>query len=419
MSPRDLRPLVAVLLPLLAAVAVQVPARATTPAKSGASPVPSRAPAVAPPAKNEAPPPPAKSNDAPPPAPKNDAPPPAKSNDAPPPAKANDAPPPAKSNDIPPPAKSDAPPPMAPSQSAPPPSVAPVSLPVQPPPAPPSGPVYKTPPPNPSPGTGVMAPQPGFSVESPSLEAMPSEPGSVTGPMPEPVRPTTSHVAPKPRNTIEGRFRSESNGDIVSIRRTREGCYYLVGPDWDGVGFFDGQLYRGVFRFEASARETTFAGAAGWHFIEVDGDALQVQSELETEARDRFRDTWTQLPPDPEAQGVLSAETSEPYGAGGDRGAGVDNVSVDELPVAIRRVSPRYPETARARGVEGTVTVRAHVLKDGSVGDVRVVQSVPALDEAAMDCVRQWEFKPAIARGKPVASWVVVPLKFDRQTAGE
>jgi TonB family protein len=40
------------------------------------------------------------------------------------------------------------------------------------------------------------------------------------------------------------------------------------------------------------------------------------------------------------------------------------------------------------------------------------VKSIPGLDEAAMACLRQWRFKPALAKGQPVVVWVGVPVKF-------
>jgi periplasmic protein TonB len=87
-------------------------------------------------------------------------------------------------------------------------------------------------------------------------------------------------------------------------------------------------------------------------------------------------------------------------------------VYVEELPEAITRVPPDYPEIARASGTEGTVMVQALVGKDGKVKDVRVVKSVPVLDDAAVKAVKQWVFKPALSNNKPVAVWVAVPVRF-------
>jgi TonB family protein len=87
-------------------------------------------------------------------------------------------------------------------------------------------------------------------------------------------------------------------------------------------------------------------------------------------------------------------------------------VAVDSLPEAIVRVAPSYPDSARAHGVQGLVMIAALVCVTGNVLDVRVVQSIPELDESASDAVRQWQFRPAVAAGQPVAVWVHVPVRY-------
>jgi protein TonB len=87
-------------------------------------------------------------------------------------------------------------------------------------------------------------------------------------------------------------------------------------------------------------------------------------------------------------------------------------VYVEELPEAITRVPPEYPDIARQSNMEGTVVVQALVGKDGRVKDTKIVKSVPVLDDAAEKAVKQWVFKPALSNNKPVAVWVAVPVKF-------
>jgi len=87
-------------------------------------------------------------------------------------------------------------------------------------------------------------------------------------------------------------------------------------------------------------------------------------------------------------------------------------VYVEELPEAITKVAPVYPDIAREANVDGTVLVQALVGKDGKVKDVKVVKSVQMLDDAAVTAVKQWVFKPALSNNKPVAVWVAVPVKF-------
>ena len=87
-------------------------------------------------------------------------------------------------------------------------------------------------------------------------------------------------------------------------------------------------------------------------------------------------------------------------------------VYVEELPEAITKVPPSYPDLAREAGVDGTVLVQALVGKDGKVKDTKVVKSIAMLDAAAEAAVKQWVFKPALSNNKPVAVWVAVPVKF-------
>jgi len=70
-------------------------------------------------------------------------------------------------------------------------------------------------------------------------------------------------------------------------------------------------------------------------------------------------------------------------------------------------VSPPYPLAARRMGEQGEVRLDVHVAADGSVSEVRVRQSSgsPVLDQAAIDTVRNWKFRPATVDDQPVAEW--------------
>lgn len=87
-------------------------------------------------------------------------------------------------------------------------------------------------------------------------------------------------------------------------------------------------------------------------------------------------------------------------------------VYVEELPEAITRVAPAYPDSARDANVQGTVLVRALVCASGMIYDTRIDQSIPLLDGAAVAAVRQWVFLPAKSDGNPIAVWVVIPIRF-------
>jgi len=78
------------------------------------------------------------------------------------------------------------------------------------------------------------------------------------------------------------------------------------------------------------------------------------------------------------------------------------------------RIIPRYPESARRAGVQGTALVRVRVLADGTVGEVLIEQSSgnSDLDAAAVEAVRRWRFEAARRGGAPVAVWVLIPFRF-------
>lgn len=86
-------------------------------------------------------------------------------------------------------------------------------------------------------------------------------------------------------------------------------------------------------------------------------------------------------------------------------------------PVVVNKVSPVYPEAAKKEGVQGSVIVEATVDTEGKVLDAKVAQGVDQrLDQAALDAVRQWTFKPARdKKGKAVKVVFTVTLKFALQ----
>jgi TonB family protein len=85
-----------------------------------------------------------------------------------------------------------------------------------------------------------------------------------------------------------------------------------------------------------------------------------------------------------------------------------DYVQVDDLPEVIRKVNPVPPSP----GASGTVLLQALVGEDGRVKEIIVERSAPELDSAAVRALWQWVFKPAMAKGKPTAVWVAVPMRF-------
>ena len=83
-------------------------------------------------------------------------------------------------------------------------------------------------------------------------------------------------------------------------------------------------------------------------------------------------------------------------------------------PVKIKGDVPAYPAIAKAAGVEGTVTIAARVDRNGTVTGTSVVRSIPLLNQAALDAVKEWQFEPQRVGGKPVPTTVTVNVNFVR-----
>jgi protein TonB len=81
-------------------------------------------------------------------------------------------------------------------------------------------------------------------------------------------------------------------------------------------------------------------------------------------------------------------------------------------PERVRYVPPVYPPIARAARVEGVVILEAVIGADGGVREVRVLRSIPLLDEAAIEAVRQWHFTPTLLNGEAVPALLTVTVAF-------
>lgn len=81
-------------------------------------------------------------------------------------------------------------------------------------------------------------------------------------------------------------------------------------------------------------------------------------------------------------------------------------------PVKVRDVAPVYPQIAQAARVQGIVILEATIGPDGRVTNARVLRSVPLLDQAALEAVRQWEYTPTLLNGAPVPVIMSVTVQF-------
>lgn len=107
---------------------------------------------------------------------------------------------------------------------------------------------------------------------------------------------------------------------------------------------------------------------------------------------------------------ALAQEELRAFGSGDSpRPVAIRNPRI-ELPRKVYDARPVWPEAARRADVRGTVIVEFVIATDGSVMNARILRGVPLLDEAALECVRQWKYESVLLNGRPVLMTAAVPV---------
>jgi periplasmic protein TonB len=78
----------------------------------------------------------------------------------------------------------------------------------------------------------------------------------------------------------------------------------------------------------------------------------------------------------------------------------------------IYQVQPVYPPLARSARVQGTVTLRAVISRNGTIQNLQVLSGHPLLVRAAKDAVQQWRYRPYILNGEPMEVETQVTVNF-------
>ena len=88
-------------------------------------------------------------------------------------------------------------------------------------------------------------------------------------------------------------------------------------------------------------------------------------------------------------------------------------ISQDVASTLILQKSPlKYPDAARAAGIDGAVVLRIVVSDTGAVKDVTIISGNPILGQASVDSVRQWRYKPYVVNGVPVEMETELSIAF-------
>jgi periplasmic protein TonB len=96
----------------------------------------------------------------------------------------------------------------------------------------------------------------------------------------------------------------------------------------------------------------------------------------------------------------------------------IEPVSKAHLPssvaagLLIYKVIPHYPALARQMHLEGNVVLSATISKSGTIVNLHVVSGSPMLQQAALDTVSTWRYRPYLLNGQPVDVETTINVNF-------
>ena len=141
--------------------------------------------------------------------------------------------------------------------------------------------------------------------------------------------------------------------------------------------------------------------------IVVADDELREDNDLDFDASLDIAE-MTELPPPPVEANQEEEQYQEPE---------IFEV-VEDLPEIIGGAAKlaadvKYPQLARQAGLQGLVVVKIIVNADGTPSDPVILKSPgSALDNAAVDAVMAQQFRPGRQRGRAVAAYMAIPVRF-------
>jgi protein TonB len=79
----------------------------------------------------------------------------------------------------------------------------------------------------------------------------------------------------------------------------------------------------------------------------------------------------------------------------------------------LDKTVPQYPAIAIAAGIQGIVVLQATISSNGSIKNLRVISGPSMLQQAALDAVRSWRYKPYLLNGEPVEVETTINVVFN------
>jgi protein TonB len=179
---------------------------------------------------------------------------------------------------------------------------------------------------------------------------------------------------------------------------------HILEPATDSARYYLGQLTQA----DAGSTATQLArGAYRTRVLAEAGNALHTQ-DLAGARR------WLAEARAAGADGAVVGALETALSAAQNEAAQANTYVNESTLTRTRYVAPQFPEVARQRGIDGWVDLQFLVGTDGTVSDVAVVGAQPAgmFEDAALDAVRHWRYRPVMREGHAVSQRARVRVRF-------
>jgi periplasmic protein TonB len=157
--------------------------------------------------------------------------------------------------------------------------------------------------------------------------------------------------------------------------------------------------------------------------LQMRGGELQAQSTIP-------KQIYIPSAPEPPAQDTVAAlgdsgpgtgNTANPFPGRGTNPAVREAVQKQHVSsgvmegMLVYKVVPNYPAIPREIRLSGTVVLQATISKTGAIENLRVVSGPAMLQQAAMNAVAQWRYRPYLLNGEPVEVETTINVQFTLQ----
>lgn len=154
-------------------------------------------------------------------------------------------------------------------------------------------------------------------------------------------------------------------------------------------------------------------GVKGFRFSPATRDGAPVEAWMTIEVGFKIQDKWSTAYHGKDKGNSKSGENSDTW-------AYVADVTAPQMNGGEFQKNLVYPEEAKKKEIQGTITIKALVSKEGRVLQTQLEgEGNELLAQAAMEAIRKTSFTPGMEEGEAKEMWAMIPVNFGLHREGE